>query len=624
MRCAAINIFTDQALQTPCKTKTTLSSQEFQAALSDALTASLNKHANHPNSPAKKNKKTKNGRRRTSRNHHADDDDDISMYVDGYDDEVTSSTNEVCTEGNDSEGESRADDHAQRTVEVLWGGRLEKILASNLQVGDIIFVASGWAPPATCRVLACSKKHHKSWPIPHWAAADDTAVAESVAPQHGSPRVTASHWTFSRTMNMDTVQARRDDSGGVQHIVLSNAPASSPTATRHTSENIAVANCPIMRGAMLGVVLELASSDRPSEPSGGGVRINTSATDSDDSFSFDVADQDLERMSHIANLLRAQDVVDFGRHSSTWCGRLYAEHALAKLRAAIVGDLPSVSASRGKRRKSSGSGDMSVTMWKTLVVISLVPPFDPEEVNCMRQLMAEMDVFVIFLLAPGVSTSIAKGIHVKSSTDIPHIASSKDAESFAALVHKAANEVGGAPENSGAAAMSATIDPRMLEFLMSSLQAPLVETPLVETHHHALALSSPSTRASPAENGHGLSVVRRYRVIYVGGVLCRAFPGVHHVDDMIQEDSDACSSNSISHSEAKAMSLSFLSIALFGCTDNARDVADIVITADEDEDSLYANYDRISPVLYLFANVIDYSGDSVTASNRSSGCFSCG
>ena len=179
---------------------------------------------------------------------------------------------------------------------------------------------------------------------------------------------------------------------------------------------------------------------------------------------------------------------------------------------------------------------------------------------------------------------------------------------------------GGASENSGATiTISATIDPQMLEFLISSLQAPQVE------RHHALALSSPSSRASPAENGHGSNgVVRRHRVIYVGGVLCRAFPGVH-VEDAIREDSDAInSSNSISRCEAKAMSLSYLSIALFGCTDDARDVAEVVITADEDEDdTFYMSYDKISPVLYLFANVIDYSGDSAT-SNRSKGCFSCG
>ena len=52
--------------------------------------------------------------------------------------------------GIDQEENELCEDLGQ-TIEVLWGGRLETISVHDLEVGDIIFVAAGWAPPTMCR-----------------------------------------------------------------------------------------------------------------------------------------------------------------------------------------------------------------------------------------------------------------------------------------------------------------------------------------------------------------------------------------------------------------------------------------------------------------------------------------
>ena len=484
--------------------------------------------------------------------------------------------------------EEGSDEATEETVEVLWGGRLEAInvrpgapierprvrlrlrargrltrgrrapthraraasQVSQLEVGDIIFVAAGWVPPTTCRVLACITEAEESWPVPSWV---DTSNEEE-----------GGYWSYASTRGMRTVQAGE---GGSDARVLSwearpkPAAAASARTALSDSPNIALGGLPVVAGAFLGVVIE---KDRAASRRRRGARV--AAAGPPGAFPAEYRPEVCQR---IVSTLEIQGIARFA------AGDAAGELALARLHASLLGvrangsymQINGAPGGGGTGDPGGGAdgarGDRGV---RTFVVLCCCPPIDPEEISCLCKLLAEVDVLTILLLAPGVRAAFiddhsagggGKGVKL-------HVGKRADVGAAVKIAHSTVVRASTKP-------ICVTIDDGLIADLVHGLQG--------------------GGRAESGGPGHPLKCATEFRVLYVGGLLCRAYPGVHKGAD----GGGAEQNNSVSSSEGKAMDAAYFSIALAGATDLCSRSADLTITAAEEDDTYYEYYGTCAP-----------------------------
>jgi len=459
---------------------------------------------------------------------------------------------------------------------------------SQLEIGDIIFVAAGWVPPATCRVLACITEKDKSWPVPSWI--DNTIEEED------------GYWSYASTRGMDTIQA--DASGRARILSWEACPKPSTEASQKKmslkdSPNIAVGGLPVISGAFLGVVINKRTLAR---------KRSSPRRDANAAQVFP-AEYKLDVCQKLVTTLEVQGIARFALNTSDSRGN-HAELALARLHASLLGVMTNGSYMQingGSDAREEGNEDAecadngvitngSSRGRKTIAVLCCCSPVDPEEISCLCKLLAEVDILTILLLAPGVRAAFIDDHSAGSDEGITmHIGKTADVGAVVRLAHSMVVKETTKP-------ICVTIDDQLIVNLVDALQG---------------------TRADPAGGMHPLQTHTEYRVLYVGGLLCRAYPGVHN--DIEKDDGlGAAGQNSVSCAEFRAMESAYFSIALAGATDLCRSSADLTVTANEEDDTYYEYYDKISPVLYILDTLLELGSDFyANGGHRKVGCFPC-
>ena len=455
-------------------------------------------------------------------------------------------------------------------------------------------------------VLTCLSRDRKSWPVPYW-------ISVETAEEEG-------YWSYKSVTKMDTKQVRQDLGS---EVVLTSSPSlQTSDISLWNSPNIAVPHENIVSGAFLGVVLTPFEAPRIRRSIFENRKL-FKQLEGHDSRAFPI-EYDLDRTSEFACLLEIQRVVKFASRSSMhnamilsrkYQEDLLAEWIVAKLHSTLLGIK-----NDGKcieMRSADGCENVADVKYgtKTVIIMSVVSPIDPEEISCLCRLMAEHNILTVLLLAPGVRAAFIDEGDSNDGVKI-HIGRQGDIE-------RVVQTVNGVKLTSNTKPICVTIETEYIKELVIALQNPR-KISTTDNEMHVLSCQSP------------------VKVLYVGGLLCRAYPGVHDTgrgntstgnEDPSEEEElmngiegfphHKLGQNSISFDECEAMRASYVSIALSGSTDMCRASADIIITAGEEDNTYFEFYDRFSPLLYLIEQTVDIGDELYVRKGKRNFCMLC-